>query len=123
VGLDYEVLSQRFVLLFWLSITIQLLRFKALILRAGSILPPPLLSVKGSTPREQKTPPIITACEVGIAFAHVLRFRTGSAFFQLYGFAVYPAKSLGLNLRNYSGFLLYVKVNQRLFFRIIFTLS
>ena len=35
VGFDYEVLSQRFVLLFWLSITIQLLRFEALILRAG----------------------------------------------------------------------------------------
>jgi hypothetical protein len=27
-------------------------------LRAGSILPPPLLSVKGSTPRVQKTPPL-----------------------------------------------------------------
>jgi hypothetical protein len=81
-------------------------------LRAVFILPPPLLSVKGSPLREQKTLPIITACEIGLASVPELRFRTGSAFFQLSGFAVYPAKSLGSNLRNYSVYLVSVKVNQ-----------
>ena len=78
MGLDYEVLSQRFVYCcFWLSITIQLLRFKALFLRAGSILPPPLLSVKGSTLREQKTPPIVTACEIDFASALICASAQG----------------------------------------------
>jgi len=69
MGLNYEDLSQRFVLLFWLSITIQLLRFKALFKsRLDSITPATLR--QGQFSKRTKDPTDSYCCDIGNASAH-----------------------------------------------------
>ena len=98
--MDYEVLSQRFVLLLLAFYHYSAVKVRGPFLRAGSILPPALFSVKGSQLREQKTPPKILL-ELSVLLPRIPALQLRVCVLSVLSICRYGAKSFGLNLHNY----------------------